>query len=123
MFKTGAVEFGKDNGRGESGEMQSVSAGYLHVMQEWLSYGVNVLYFYDLAKIRCKQYQALPESDRSHLDLQLFELAQNSRWRRCPGCQSMVEKVVNTCFYMSCVCGTRFCYDCGKKVCCSFDVS
>ena len=64
---------------------------------------------------RCTQYKALPESDRGALDLQLFELARQNFWKRCPGCQAMVQRI-SGCFYMSCSCGTRFCYDCGVKV-------
>jgi ornithine carbamoyltransferase len=65
--------------------------------------------------LRCAQYKALPISERSALDLQFLELARNNRWKRCPGCQSMVERE-DGCFFMTCSCRTRFCYECGMKV-------
>lgn len=65
--------------------------------------------------IRCAEYKALPDRERSALDLQLFKLADLNRWKRCPGCGIVVERE-RGCFYMTCSCGTRFCYDCGVKV-------
>jgi hypothetical protein len=64
---------------------------------------------------RCEQYNDLPISERSALDLQFLELARNNHWKRCPGCQRMVERE-DGCFYMSCSCRTRFCYECGMEV-------
>lgn len=49
------------------------------------------------------------------LDLQFLALASENRWIRCPGCRVMVQRAEG-CFYMSCACGTRFCYECGVKV-------
>jgi hypothetical protein len=65
--------------------------------------------------LSCKQYQALPPTERNILDLQLFELAAESQWVRCPGCKQMVEREEG-CFYMRCMCGTAFCYECSKKL-------
>jgi E3 ubiquitin-protein ligase RNF144 len=64
---------------------------------------------------RCSQYKDLPESERSQVDMQLFALARANAWKRCPGCHIMVQKA-SGCFYMTCSCGTRFCYQCGVKV-------
>ena len=63
----------------------------------------------------CSQYQGLPESDRNIVDLQILQIARENAWKRCPGCRMMVQKA-SGCFYITCSCGTRFCYDCGAKV-------
>ena len=65
--------------------------------------------------VRCQQYQTLPEDERSEIDMQLFSLARESQWKRCPGCRTMVQRDFG-CFYIACNCGTRFCYECGVKV-------
>jgi len=65
--------------------------------------------------LTCSQYRGLPEEERNVLDLQFLALAQENRWKRCPGCQVMVQRETG-CFYMVCSCGTRFCYECGVKL-------
>ncbi|XP_074348046.1 E3 ubiquitin-protein ligase RSL1-like [Apium graveolens] len=42
-------------------------------------------------------------------------LAEKEKWQRCPACHHCVERI-SGCNYVTCRCGTRFCYNCGKKV-------
>jgi IBR domain, a half RING-finger domain len=60
---------------------------------------------------RCKRFQALPEAERMDTFAEVLDLAWQEGWKRCPGCGIIVHKV-DGCFYMSCRCGTRFCWRC-----------
>ncbi|KZT10449.1 uncharacterized protein LAESUDRAFT_721808 [Laetiporus sulphureus 93-53] len=42
---------------------------------------------------------------------QVFALASQKGWARCPACDHMIE-LHSGCYEMKCVCGTRFCYAC-----------
>lgn len=42
------------------------------------------------------------------------ELADQKKWKQCPGCRILVEKN-DGCDHMSCECGTEFCYRCGTE--------
>ncbi|KAK3987655.1 hypothetical protein QBC44DRAFT_371812 [Cladorrhinum sp. PSN332] len=41
-------------------------------------------------------------------------LAKDQHWKRCPGCGHVIEHS-GGCHDMFCVCGTRFCYFCGRR--------
>lgn len=43
----------------------------------------------------------------------LFALGSEKRWKQCPTCLNMVERIEG-CNHMDCVCGVEFCYRCGK---------
>jgi len=62
----------------------------------------------------CAQFQALNPGQRQAEDQQLFQLAQNERWKRCMRCGHMIE--LNTgCNHITCQCGYEFCYQCGTE--------
>eukprot|EP00171_Calliarthron_tuberculosum_P019374 IDg19374t1 len=42
----------------------------------------------------------------------LDALAAQRRWRRCPSCTTLVDRV-DGCNFVRCRCGTGFCYACG----------
>ncbi|KAL2063273.1 hypothetical protein VTL71DRAFT_5078 [Oculimacula yallundae] len=50
-----------------------------------------------------------PEDEASN---QLQALAESKGWKRCPGCQRMVELAIG-CYHISCPCKMQFCYNCG----------
>lgn len=52
-----------------------------------------------------------PEELMSPGDL---KLAKSKRWRQCPGCRILVERI-DGCPHMMCACGVEFCYDCGDQ--------
>ncbi|PSC68928.1 E3 ubiquitin-ligase RNF144A-like [Micractinium conductrix] len=64
--------------------------------------------------LTCQQYQAQPGALRSKEDQALLDFAEKEGMRRCPACGVMVERIEG-CSYMSCRCGSRFCYGCGKR--------
>jgi E3 ubiquitin-protein ligase RNF144 len=45
---------------------------------------------------------------------QITRLARTFRWQSCPNCAHMVSRTLG-CNHMVCICGTRFCYQCGQK--------
>ncbi|KAL5703095.1 RBR-type E3 ubiquitin transferase [Ranunculus cassubicifolius] len=45
-------------------------------------------------------------------DGDVLRLAATNKWRRCPGCNYIVERI-SGCSNVTCRCGTRFCYDSG----------
>lgn len=49
------------------------------------------------------------------LDEQALDLAERMHWKRCPTCQTMVEKNQG-CNTMTCICKTIFCYVCGQNL-------
>lgn len=46
----------------------------------------------------------------------LLRLARRRNWQTCPHCANLVERTEG-CNSMECVCGTGFCYCCGKEWC------
>ncbi|KAL4426048.1 hypothetical protein ABPG77_007844 [Micractinium sp. CCAP 211/92] len=66
------------------------------------------------AGMTCQQYQAQPGALRSKDDQALLDYAEQAGMRRCPACGVMVERTEG-CSYMSCRCGARFCYSCGRR--------
>ncbi|KAG1663531.1 hypothetical protein FOA52_003159 [Chlamydomonas sp. UWO 241] len=62
----------------------------------------------------CEEFQALPPHLRSAEDAALLHLSATQRWKKCPSCCQMVERV-SGCNQMSCRCGSSFCYSCGLK--------
>lgn len=55
----------------------------------------------------CKEVQDLMTQEDQ-------KLARSKRWRQCPGCRNLVERI-DGCSHMSCECGIDFCYDCGSR--------
>jgi hypothetical protein len=47
-------------------------------------------------------------------DAGVMKLSRDAGWRRCPGCESMVERNAG-CNHMTCRCRTEFCYVCGAR--------
>ncbi|KAI5814934.1 hypothetical protein BZA77DRAFT_317167, partial [Pyronema omphalodes] len=45
----------------------------------------------------------------------VLKLAAKKGWKRCPHCNTVVDKFSNTCRHVVCKCGKAFCYHCGKK--------
>lgn len=43
-----------------------------------------------------------------------LEVADAAGWRRCDGCQEMIERDYG-CNHMTCLCGHEFCYICGAR--------
>eukprot|EP01018_Ginkgo_biloba_P006066 Gb_29625 [translate_table: standard] len=64
------------------------------------------------ANLHCVEYQELLPGERSHEDLLLFKLAEDSKWQRCEKCKRMIELEYG-CNHMTCRCGHEFCYVCG----------
>ncbi|KAI8056975.1 hypothetical protein BDF22DRAFT_668792 [Syncephalis plumigaleata] len=62
----------------------------------------------------CRDYQKLPDSERSPEDLQTLRLIDSNKWSRCPDCRAGVERTAG-CPHISCRCGSHFCYHCGGK--------
>ncbi|KAK4566515.1 hypothetical protein RGQ29_002682 [Quercus rubra] len=48
-------------------------------------------------------------------DILLVEAAQAKGWIRCPRCNIWVERAYGYFSTITCRCGTRFCYKCGRK--------
>ncbi|XP_008797375.2 E3 ubiquitin-protein ligase RNF19B-like [Phoenix dactylifera] len=65
--------------------------------------------------INCEQFQQLEEDEKGEGDLMLRQLANTSRWQRCPECKIYVEKIEG-CNFMSCRCGHCFCYVCASPM-------
>jgi len=63
-------------------------------------------------KLSCKEFQALPVTDRAPEDIAFVELAKQKKWRRCPKCKAMVELKYG-CNHIACTCKHHFCYTCG----------
>ncbi|XP_074348941.1 E3 ubiquitin-protein ligase RSL1-like [Apium graveolens] len=63
------------------------------------------------AGFRCEEAREL----RNSSDIAVGVLAEKKKWQRCPACHHCVERV-SGCNYVTCRCGTLFCYKCGKKV-------
>ena len=47
---------------------------------------------------------------------ELAEVAKKEGWASCPACHRMIQKVKDSCNKMTCVCGVKFCYLCGKAI-------
>ncbi|EFJ41148.1 hypothetical protein VOLCADRAFT_107816 [Volvox carteri f. nagariensis] len=60
----------------------------------------------------CAQFQALPAHLRSAEDVAVLQLSARNQWRPCPSCKRMVERTQG-CNRMTCICGGKFCYECG----------
>ncbi|KAI0112779.1 hypothetical protein F4776DRAFT_340579 [Hypoxylon sp. NC0597] len=43
----------------------------------------------------------------------LLEVARENGWRRCPGCQTMIERR-GGCYHVTCLCGAQFCFMCTR---------
>ncbi|KAK1436939.1 hypothetical protein QVD17_02723 [Tagetes erecta] len=76
--------------------------------------------------MNCIEYKSLKKGEKSTDDM-LINLAKNKKWKKCSKCNFFVEKVVG-CDHITCRCGHRFCYMCGKPFTgtshyhtCSFD--
>jgi hypothetical protein len=46
----------------------------------------------------------------------LLRLSDKKKWMQCPHCKTMVERR-SGCLHMTCICGTGFCYNCGRSGC------
>lgn len=67
------------------------------------------------AGLTCQQFQALPPHAREGADVGLLELADKEKWRRCPKCGTMVERIEG-CSFIRCKCRHCFCYSCGNTL-------
>lgn len=45
----------------------------------------------------------------------LARLAKEKGWQKCPKCESLIEKNLGDCNFVSCTCGCSFCHKCGKE--------
>ncbi|CCX32432.1 Similar to Uncharacterized RING finger protein C328.02; acc. no. Q9P3U4 [Pyronema omphalodes CBS 100304] len=45
----------------------------------------------------------------------VLNMAAKNGWKRCPHCNTVVDKLSNTCRHVVCKCGKAFCYHCGRK--------
>ncbi|KAH0687407.1 hypothetical protein KY285_017972 [Solanum tuberosum] len=59
----------------------------------------------------CQQFQK-EEKDRED-DLRVKLLAENHKWKNCPHCNTLVDKV-DGCAHIACRCKGEFCYACGE---------
>ncbi|KAG1669190.1 hypothetical protein FOA52_001441 [Chlamydomonas sp. UWO 241] len=57
----------------------------------------------------CEAFQALPPHLRSAEDAALLQLSDMQRWKQCPRCSHMIERI-SGCSHMTCRCGTHFTY-------------
>lgn len=62
----------------------------------------------------CAAFQQLPAHLRTKDDAALLNLSAKQKWRQCPQCKHMVERVAG-CNHVQCRCGTPFCFQCGMK--------
>ncbi|KZV76498.1 hypothetical protein PENSPDRAFT_741311 [Peniophora sp. CONT] len=63
----------------------------------------------------CKNEGHPGEMCRENEAVQLLEtLAEDNGWRRCAGCNAMVE-LSQGCYHMTCRCRHQFCYVCGEQ--------
>nr|AGO14652.1 ring finger like protein [Solanum tuberosum]AGO14654.1 ring finger like protein [Solanum tuberosum] len=60
----------------------------------------------------CQQFQR-EEKDRED-DLRVKLLAENCKWKNCPHCNSLVDKVDDGGVHIACRCKEEFCYGCGE---------
>lgn len=51
--------------------------------------------------VSCEEFQSLNESEREREDLLLRELAEEKKWKRCPQCKFLVEKI-SGCLHITC---------------------
>lgn len=58
----------------------------------------------------CDKFQKVEKDREDELKLKL--LAEIKKWKECPKCKSIVEKV-DGCIHMTCRCKMEFCYVCG----------
>ena len=66
----------------------------------------------------CKNRLCLSCGKKDHAglcrnDKKLKALITQNKWKFCPSCSQLVERTYG-CNHMTCVCGTIFCYRCGK---------
>ncbi|XP_059291627.1 E3 ubiquitin-protein ligase RSL1-like [Lycium ferocissimum] len=59
----------------------------------------------------CDEFQK-EEKDREN-DIRVKLLAEDRKWKNCPHCNSLVEKV-DGCMHITCSCKEQFCYACGE---------
>ncbi|KAJ0981052.1 hypothetical protein J5N97_009307 [Dioscorea zingiberensis] len=59
--------------------------------------------------ITCEDHWEVAEKDG---DEAVLKMAEKFRWRRCPRCSFLVEKI-SGCSHVECRCGCYFCYECG----------
>ncbi|ORZ30456.1 hypothetical protein BCR44DRAFT_117819 [Catenaria anguillulae PL171] len=64
--------------------------------------------------LTCNEFMALPEEERNPEDVAVLQIGRANLWKRCPGCQTLVERK-DGCNFIKCACGEGFCYRCGKK--------
>lgn len=60
----------------------------------------------------CQQFKK-EEKDRED-DLRVKLLAENHKWKNCPHCNSLVDKVDDGWIHITCRCEEDFCYACGE---------
>lgn len=53
------------------------------------------------AGVSCTEFRNLNKDERSREDIMVMELAKNKKWRRCPNCKIIVEKIQG-CLHISC---------------------
>jgi hypothetical protein len=61
--------------------------------------------------LECKNKQHLGICSTDH---KLRCLARKEKWKYCPQCHALVERVAG-CDHMVCLCGMGFCYQCGMQ--------
>ena len=62
----------------------------------------------------CQEYARWKEENAAG-DQGLADLMKEKDWKKCPKCQSAVEKQAG-CKYMTCRCKCKFCYICGREL-------
>lgn len=65
--------------------------------------------------INCGKYRELGADEREREDLMLRQVAEKSKWQRCPKCKFYVERTEG-CMFIKCRCGFKFCYGCAKEM-------
>ncbi|XP_040383265.1 probable E3 ubiquitin-protein ligase ARI2, partial [Oryza brachyantha] len=63
----------------------------------------------------CAEFQKLGKDERGRDDLLLRNVAQESKWQRCPKCKMYVDRV-DGCVFIICRCGHCFCYLCASPM-------
>ena len=53
------------------------------------------------------------EEEKVKLDDKFDEEVKSRKYQTCPGCIKVISRV-DGCRCMACICGTEFCYWCGK---------
>ncbi len=74
----------------------------------------RVPYHYGKSCVGFQKWKVLEGGGMDPSDILFFQYVDSKNIQRCPSCSRFVERS-SGCSAMSCICGTQFCYGCGRE--------